>query len=164
MRVRSNPSQAENNLRLAGFELPRPSKAVGLYAPAVRSGNWLIVSGHGPLKPDRTLIRGRVGESIDVAAATEAACLTALNTLATVKKSLGTLERVVCAIKVLGFVRAVPDFTQHPLVLDGFTNILRIAFGEPRGSPARSAIGVASLPDGICVEVESIFEIRDLWP
>jgi enamine deaminase RidA (YjgF/YER057c/UK114 family) len=153
-------SQAEINLKAAGLELPRPSKAIGIYLPAVRTGNLLVVSGHGPLKADRTLIRGRVGEDVDTAAAAEAARITALNTLATVKKSLGSLDQVVKIVKVLGLVRAVPDFRDHPKVLDGFTDVMRIAFGEEHGLPARSAIGVFSLPDGICVEVESIFEVR----
>ncbi|HYG77990.1 MAG TPA: RidA family protein [Planctomycetota bacterium] len=153
-------SQVEARLAAAGLALPRPSKAVGLYAPAVRTGNLLVISGHGPLRADRTLIRGRVGEDVTVEQATEAATVTALNTLATIKKSLGSLDNVVQAVKVLGLVRAVPDFTEQPKVLDGFTRVLQIAFGEAAGSPARSAIGVASLPDGICVEVESIFEVR----
>lgn len=155
----SETGQAELNLRAAGMELPRPSKPVGIYASAVRTGNLLVVSGHGPLTAERTLIRGRVGESIDVEAAAEAARWTALNTLATVKQSLGSLDNVARVVKVLGLVRAVPEFTEHPRVLDGFTYVLRVAFGE-NGLPARSAIGVASLPDGICVEVESIFEVR----
>ncbi len=147
-------------LKAANIQLPRPSKVVGLYAPAVRSGNLLVVSGHGPLKADRTLVCGRVGEDISIEQATEAARLTALNTLATVEQYLGSLENVVRVVKVLGLVRAVADFTEHPKVMDGFTDILRIAFGEVNGLPARSAIGVASLPAGICVEVESIFEVR----
>jgi enamine deaminase RidA (YjgF/YER057c/UK114 family) len=134
---------------------------VGLYVPAVRSGTWLVVSGHGPLTAERKLIRGRVGESVSVAEARDAARITALNTLATVKQELGSLDRVVRAVKVLGLVRAVPEFTEQPAVLDGFTEVLRVAFGTPAGLPARSAIGVLSLPDGICVEVESIFEVRD---
>lgn len=153
-------SQVETNLSAAGLQLPRPSKPVGLYAPAVRTGNLLVVSGHGPLKADRTLIRGRVGEDIDTAAAAEAARVTALNTLATVKQSLGSLDNVVRIVKVLGLVRAGPEYREHPKVLDGFTEVMRIAFGIENGSPARSAIGVMSLPDGICVEVESIFEVR----
>lgn len=146
-------------LKAAGLELPRPSKPVGIYAPAVRTGNLLVLSGHGPLKSDRTLICGRVGEDISIEQAAEAARITALNTLATVEQSLGSLDHVVRAVKVLGLVRAVPEFKDHPKVLDGFTGVLRIAFGE-NGLPARSAIGVASLPAGICVEIESIFEIR----
>lgn len=153
-------SLAEERLSAANLVLPRPSKAVGLYAPAVRTGNLLVVSGHGPLKADRTLIRGRVGEDVSVGQAREAARITALNTLATVKQALGSLDGVARAVKVLGLVRAVPEFTGHPKVLDGFTEVLRIAFGEENGSPARSAIGVASLPEGICIEVESIFEVK----
>jgi enamine deaminase RidA (YjgF/YER057c/UK114 family) len=153
-------STPEERLRAAGFELPPPSKPVGVYSSAVITGNLLFVSGHGPLTADRQLIKGRVGEDIDVAAAHNAARITALNSLATVKKTLGSLDRVVRALKVLGLVRAIGDFTQHPKVIDGFTEILVIAFGDEAGRPSRSAIGVHSLPEGICVEVESTFEIR----
>ncbi len=153
-------SIVEGRLAAAKLELPRPSKAIGLYAPAVRTGNLLVVSGHGPLKADRTLICGRVGEDVSIEQARHAAAVTALNTLATMKVALGSLDNVVRAVKVLGLVRAVPDFTEHPKVIDGFTEVLRIAFGETDGSPARSAIGVMSLPQGICVEVESIFEVK----
>jgi enamine deaminase RidA (YjgF/YER057c/UK114 family) len=153
-------SDPEARLRAAGFELPRPSKSVGVYAPAVLSGNWLVLSGHGPLTADRQLIRGRVGDDISVDAARDAARITALNSLATVKKMLGGLNRVTRVVKVLGLVRAVPEFCKQPAVMDGFSEILRIAFGDEFGLGSRSAIGVASLPDGICVEVESIFEVR----
>lgn len=156
----STMETVEDRLRAAGWELPRPSKAVGIYVPAVLSGNWLVVSGHGPLTADRQLIRGRVGEDLDLAAARDAARITALNTLATVKKTLGSLDAVLRVVKTLGLVRAVPDFTDQPKVIDGFSDVLRVAFGEENGLGARSAIGVASLPDGICVEVETIFEVR----
>jgi enamine deaminase RidA (YjgF/YER057c/UK114 family) len=76
-----------------------------------------------------------------------------------VKKSLGSLDDVVRAVKVLGLVRAIPEFTEHPKVIDGFTEVLQVAFGD-NGLPARSAMGMASLPDGICVEVECMFEVR----
>ncbi len=153
--------QVEARLAQAGLMLPKPSKPVGMYASAVRSGNLLFVSGHGPLKADRTLVRGRVGETLTIVEAAEAARVTAINMLATVKVAVGSLDQVVRVVKVLGLVRAVPDFTDQPRVIDGFSEVMRIAFGDPAGMSARSAIGVASLPDGICVEVEAIFEIRD---
>lgn len=152
-------STPEDRLRERGWELPRPSKAIGIYVPAVRTGNLLVVSGHGPLTADRQLIRGCVGRDLDVAAARDAARITALNVLATVKKSLGSLDQVVRAVKVLGLVRAIPEFTEHPKVIDGFTEVLQVAFGDA-GLPSRSAMGMASLPDGICVEVESMFEVH----
>jgi enamine deaminase RidA (YjgF/YER057c/UK114 family) len=153
--------RVEERLRDAGISLPKPSKAVGMYAPAVRSGKLLFVSGHGPLRADRTLIRGRVGETVNLLEATEAARITAINMLATVKSALGSLDKVAGVVKVLGLVRAVPDFTDQPRVIDGFSDVMRIAFGQEAGLSARSAIGVASLPDGICVEVEAIFEIQE---
>ena len=153
-------SNVEKRLKAAGLSLPsRPAKPVGIYVPAVRSGNLLFVSGHGPLRTDGTLMRGRVGDDISVEQAAEAARVTGLSMLATVKVALGSLDCVARAVKVLGLVRAVPEFTQQPAVMDGFTEVLRIAFGEA-GLPARSAIGVASLPEEICVEVEAVFEVR----
>jgi enamine deaminase RidA (YjgF/YER057c/UK114 family) len=153
--------QAEERLRDAGITLPKPSKPVGIYTPAVRAGSLLFVSGHGPLRADRTLIRGRVGETISALDASEAARVTAINMLATVKTTLGSLDKVTRVVKVLGLVRAIPDFTDQPRVIDGFSDVMRIAFGAEAGLGARSAIGVASLPDGICVEVEAIFEIQN---
>lgn len=152
--------QAELRLRNAGILLPRPSKPVGIYVPAVVSGSLLFVSGHGPLRADRSLIRGRVGEAISTEEAAAAARITAINMLATVKVAVGSLDKVTRVVKVLGLVRAIPDFTEHPRVIDGFSEVMRIAFGDAAGLSARSAIGVASLPDGICVEVEAIFEIK----
>jgi enamine deaminase RidA (YjgF/YER057c/UK114 family) len=153
-------SNVEKRLKAAGLSLPsRPAKPVGIYVPAVLTGKLLFVSGHGPLRTDWTLIRGRVGDDITVEQAAEAARVTALSMLATVKVALGSLDRVARAVKVLGLVRAVPEFAKQPAVMDGFTEVLRIAFGAD-ALPARSAIGVASLPEQICVEVEAIFEVR----
>jgi enamine deaminase RidA (YjgF/YER057c/UK114 family) len=154
-------STVEKRLESAGLTIPsRPAKPVGVYVPAVRTGNLLFVSGHGPLRSDWTLICGRVGEDVTVEQAAEAAKVTALSMLATVRVAAGSLDNVARIVKVLGLVRAVPEFTQQPKVVDGFTEVMRIAFGDEHGLPARSAIGVASLPAGICVEVEAIFELH----
>jgi enamine deaminase RidA (YjgF/YER057c/UK114 family) len=88
----------------------------------------------------------------------EAAQVTALNVLATVKASLGSLDKVRRVVKVFGLVRCTSEFKEQPRVIDGFTEVMRTAFGEERGVPARSAVGTDSLPAGICVEVEAIFE------
>jgi len=149
----------EKRLRAAGLELPKPSKPIAIYIPAVVSGSLLFVSGHGPLTADRRLIKGCVGQDIDVAGATEAAKITALNMLATVKAKLGTLDRVKRLVKTFALVRGTPEFGDQPKVVNGFSAVMRTAFGAEFGVGARSAMGTNSLPEGICVEVEAVFEI-----
>ena len=101
-----------------------------------------------------------MGDDITLEQAAEAARVTALGMLMTVKNVVGSLDNVFRVVRVFGMVLAVPEFKQQPKVIDGFTEVMRLAFGEEHGRPARSAIGVASLPEGICVEVEAIFELR----
>jgi enamine deaminase RidA (YjgF/YER057c/UK114 family) len=152
-------SIVEAKLNAAKIQIPPPAMPTGIYTLATSFGNLLFLAGHGPLRPDKTLICGRVGEAIDTAGAYAAARVTAINSLATIKHYLGSLDHVVRPLKVLGLVRAIPEFTQQTKVIDGYTDVLRIAYGN-ENLPARSAIGVASLPEGICVEVEAIFEIN----
>jgi enamine deaminase RidA (YjgF/YER057c/UK114 family) len=141
------------------LELPTPPKPMATYATAVRQGNLLYVSGTGPLRPDGSYVSGRLGENLDVAAGREAARLCALAMLATVKAKAGSLDRVERIVKVLGFVNATPGFTEHPKVINGFSDLMVEVFGEA-GLGARSAVGAPSLPSGIAVEVEAIFELR----
>lgn len=151
--------KVEERLRAAGLELPRPSKPIAIYVPAVVSGSLLFVSGHGPLTPDRKLICGVLGKDMDVAAGAKAAQVTALNMLATVKATLGTLDRVKRLVKTFALVRGTPEFGDQPKVVNGFSDVMRTAFGEEFGVGARSAMGTSNLPEGICVEVEAVFEI-----
>ena len=150
--------RVEENLARANLKLPQPTKPIAVYVPAVKTGNLLFVSGHGPLRADRTLICGRLGADMTVEQGREAAQVTALNLLASVKASLGSLDKVRRVVKVFGLVRCTSEFTEQPRVIDGFTEVMRTAFGEERGVPARSAVGTDSLPAGIAVEVEAIFE------
>lgn len=138
--------------------LPTPPKAMGTYATCVRHRDLLFVSGTGPLLPDGTYITGKVGAGLDLSAAREAARLAGLAMLATVRAQLGTLDPIVRVVKVLGLVNATPDFTEHPQVINGFSDLMVQIFG-PAGLAARSAIGAPSLPAGIPVEIEAIFEI-----
>jgi enamine deaminase RidA (YjgF/YER057c/UK114 family) len=116
-------------------------------------------SGHGPMRADGSFVIGKLGATLDVAAGREAARLTGLGIIATVRDRLGTLDRVVRVIKILGFVNATPEFTDHPKVIDGFSDLMRDVFGNA-GIAARSAVGAPSLPRGIAVEIEAIFAIR----
>lgn len=151
---------AEARLAELGLELPPPPKPMGVYKPMVLSGNLAFVSGHGPLKPDRTLITGRLGEDLDVAAGKLAARVTGLTILATLRAQLGSLDRVQRVVKVFGMVNSTSDFTSHPAVVNGCSELFAEVFGPDQGVGARSAVGMASLPGHIPVEIEAVFEIE----
>lgn len=151
---------AEARLKELNLELPPAPKPSGVYKPVVQVGNLLYVSGHGPIRTDGSLITGRLGVDLDEAQAKDAARQTGLTILATLKAHLGSLDRIVRTIKTLGMVNCVPDFKRHPIVINGFSELMRDVFGED-GVGARSAVGMGSLPSNIPVEVEVIFEIRD---
>ena len=138
--------------------LPPAPKPVATYVPCVQVGSLLYVSGHGPLRPDKTMITGRVGADLKEQQGQEAARAVGLAILATLKAHLGSLDRVTRLVKVLGMVNAAPDFQHHPQVINGFSDLMVEVFGEP-GKGARSAVGMGSLPMNIAVEVEAIFEI-----
>ena len=150
---------AEERLMKLGIELPPAPKPVGLYKPVVVVGNLAYLSGHGPLKPDGTLINGRVGADMTMEEGQVAARQTGLAMLATLKFALGTLDRVSRVVKVLGLVQCTDDFTQQPQVINGCSQLFADVFGPDQGIAARSAIGVNALPGGMSVEVEGIFEI-----
>ena len=141
------------------LELPPAPKAVGLYRPVVEVGGLLYLSGHGPLKPDGTLIKGRVGDDLDVTGGYQAARQTGLAMIATLRKHCGSLDRIDRLVKTFGLVQAAPAFTDHPAVINGFSELMRDIFGEERGVAARSAVGAASLPAGMAVEVEAVFSL-----
>ena len=142
------------------LELPPAPKPMGVYRPLALSGNLAFASGHGPLKSDKTLITGRVGADLDLAAGKQAARQVGLAILATLRSELGSLDRVVRVIKVLGMVNATPDFREHPAVINGCSELFADVFGAENGIGARSAVGMASLPGNIAVEIEAIFEIQ----
>ena len=150
---------AESRFLELKLELPPAPKAVGLYRPVVEAGGMLYLSGHGPLKPDGTLISGRVGDDLDVAAGYAAARQTGLAMLATLRKQCGSLDKIARLVKTFGLVQATLAFTDHPAVINGFSELMRDVFGEDHGIAARSAVGAASLPAGMAVEVEAIFEL-----
>ena len=150
---------AEANFAKLSLELPPAPKAVGVYRPIVEINGLLYLSGHGPLRPDGSLIKGRVGAELDVDAGYEAARQTGLAILATLRKHCGSLDAIARLIKTFGLVQATPEFVDHPAVINGFSELMRDVFGEERGIAARSAVGAASLPAGMAVEVEAIFEL-----
>ena len=127
----------------------------------VLAGNIAYVSGHGPLRPDKTLITGRVGEDLDLEAGKAAARQTGLAILATLGSGLGSLDRVKRVLKVLGMVQCTPGFTEHPKVINGCSELFAEVFGAEDGVGARSAVGMNSLPGNIAVEIEAIFEVTE---
>jgi enamine deaminase RidA (YjgF/YER057c/UK114 family) len=152
---------AEERLQELGLELPPAGKALGVYKPILVAGGLAYLSGHGPVSADGTAICGRLGDDLDVAAGYEAARRTGLAVLTTLRAHCGSLDRVRRLVKTTGFVQATPGFTQHPAVINGFSELMRDVFGPDAGVGARSAMGVASLPAGWAVEIETIFELED---
>ena len=141
------------------LELPPAPKPVAVYKPLVVVGNLAYVSGHGPLKPDKSLITGRVGADLDVNAGKAAARQVGLAILATIRSELGSLDHVKRVVKVLGMVNSTPEFRDHPAVINGCSELFADVYGKENGIGARSAVGMGSLPGNIAVEIEAIFEL-----
>ncbi len=142
-------------------ELPQP---IGSYAPVVRTGNYLYISGQLPIFNNSLgSYKGRLGKEISLEAAQRAAKQCTLNALAWVKKEMGRLDKIKRVIKLTGFVSGMPGFADQPKVINGASDLLVELFGEA-GKHARSAVGVTDLPMGACVEIEFIFEIKGSGP
>ncbi len=143
------------------LELPPPPPPVGNFVTHVREGSLLFLSGQGPREADGYLHTGRVGENYDVDQAYAMARLTGLNLLSVMAAALGDLRRVRRIVKVLGMVNAVPDFKDHPKVINGCSDLFVEVFGTACGAHARSSVGLATLPDNIPVEIEAIVAFRE---
>ena len=153
-------STPESCLRELGITLPVPPTPMAKYKPTVQVGNMLYVSGHGPAKVEgQRLLLGKVGVKLTLEQGKESARLVGINILATVRASLGSLDKVKRLVKTLGMVNSSPDFLDHPQVINGFSELMAEVFGEDAGVGARSAVGMGSLPGNIAVEIECIFEV-----
>lgn len=141
------------------LELPPAPKPMGTYKPISIVENLAYLSGHGPLRPDKTLITGKVGVDLTLEQGKLAARQVGLSLIATLKSQLGSLARVGRVVKVLGMVNAAPDFTEHPSVINGASELFAEVWGSENGVGARSAVGVASLPSNMAVEIEMIVEL-----
>eukprot|EP00038_Savillea_parva_P010319 m.189479 g.189479 ORF g.189479 m.189479 type:complete len:161 (+) comp17732_c0_seq1:108-590(+) len=141
-------------------ELPSPPKPAGLYVPSVHltKHGLLYISGHGPVRKDGTMVKGKVGAECTTAEGREAARLTALAMLATIESALGDINRVKRVVKCLCMVNAVTTFTDHITIANGFAEVLREVFGE-QGVGSRSAVGMGSLPMNIPFEAEALIEV-----
>lgn len=151
---------AEERIQKLGIELPTLPSPAGLYSPCVQVGNLLFVSGQIPSGTDGPLRTGRCGENVPLADATELARVCGLNALAVVRSHLGSLDKVTRTVRIGGFVASTPEFTEHPKVINGASQLMLDVFGEA-GRHARAAIGVAALPSGVPVEVEFLFEVAN---
>ncbi|MEP7215956.1 MAG: RidA family protein [Anaerolineaceae bacterium] len=148
----------EDRLKELGLALPETPTPAGNYVPAVRSGNMVYVSGHGPRQADGLHVIGKVGRDLTVDEGYAAARLTMLNCLASLKAEIGDLDRVTRIVKLFGMVNCTEDFERHPEVINGGSDLLTALFGD-RGKHARSAVGMQSLPRGIAVEIEFVAEV-----
>lgn len=151
---------AEQRLSELGLVLPPAPQPLGVYKPCLVEGNYAYVSGHGPLQDDGSFIVGRVGYNMDQDIAKMAARQVGLAILATLKATLGSLDRVEQVVKVLGMVAAESHFEAHPFVINGCSELFAQVWGPDKGVGVRSAIGVASLPGNIPVEIEALFRLR----
>ncbi len=150
----------EERLADQGVTLEMAHPAVANYAMAVRTGSMVFVSGHGPFVDGEAAFTGKLGADVKVETGRQAARTVMVNLIGTLKVELGELSRISRWVKLLVLVNATPDFAEHHLVADGATDLLVEAFGEI-GRPARSAVGVASLPFNFSVEIEAVVEIQD---
>ena len=144
---------AEKRLEELGIELAPVTPPVANYVNAVRAGNLLFLAGKGPGP-----VKGKLGREFSVDQGYQHARAVGLALLSVMKAELGSLDRVKRVVKVLGMVNAVPEFTDHPKVINGFSDLFVEVFGET-GKHARSAVGMGSLPMGIPVEIECIVEV-----
>jgi len=151
---------AEAKLKALGIELPAAPAAAGLYAPCVRSGNQVFVSGQVPVKDGAPMRKGKLGQGVTIDDAAGLARQCALQALAIVRAEVGSLDRVTKVLRVGGFVASADGFTDHPKVINGASQLLLDVFGEA-GRHARIAVGQAELPFGVPVEVEFLFEVAE---
>lgn len=147
-----------DRLKELGIQLPAQRAPAGSYVGAVTTGNLVFISGHGPYRPDGSLISGKVGSERTIDEGYEAARLTMLNCLATLEAEIGSLDRVRRIVKLFGMVNCTEDFDRQPQVINGASDLLIEIFGE-NGRHARSAVGMQMLPFGITTEVEMVVEV-----
>ena len=149
----------EKKLEDLKIRLPQPPKPVANYIPAVLVGNLLFVSGHGPYDDGKTKLSGKLGKELSIEEGYQVARNVALNCLASVKGTLGGLNKIRRVVKLLGMVNCTEEFKDPPKVINGASDLLVEIFGDP-GRHARSAVGMQALPNGIPVEIEMILEVE----
>ena len=149
----------DKKLKDLGIELITPTKPIANYVKAVRVGNLIFLSGHGPAKADGSNITGKVGLDLTIEQGYEASKVTAIGLISTLKAELGDLNKVKRVVKVNGWVNCPPDFGDQPKVINGCSDLMVALFGE-NGKHARAAMGAGSLPSNIAVEIEMVVEVK----
>lgn len=153
-----NAQTPEDKIKELGFELFEPAKPIANYVKAVRTGNLVFLAGHGPGRADGSYIKGRLGDDLTIEKGYEAAQLSAIALLSSLKAEIGDLSKVKRIVKVKGMVNSTSDFYDQPKVINGCSDLLVKIFGES-GKHARAAVGMVSLPSNIAVEIEMIVEL-----
>ncbi len=146
----------ESRLQELGIKLPEPAKPIATYVRYYQTGNLLFISGTGP---SESAMKGKVGRDLTTEEAYDVAREVGLSIIATAKYALGNLDRVQRVVKLLGMVNSMPDFADHPLVINGCSDLMVEVFGEA-GRHTRSAVGFAALPGNIAVEIEAMLEVE----
>ena len=153
----------EEKIKKLNIELPTPGEPIANYVPTVRfsetkNSMLIYVSGTGPRKENGNYLTGRLGDDMTIEEGYDAAKLTGINILASLKKEIGDLNKIKRFVKVIGMVNSTADFYQQPAVINGFSDFIVEVFGD-RGKHARSAVGMVSLPSNIAVEIEVVVEV-----
>ncbi|MGB5236538.1 MAG: RidA family protein [Flavobacteriaceae bacterium] len=146
-------------IKALGLVLPPAPPPAGLYKPVLEADGYLYISGQGPMKNDGSYITGRIGDDMDLSQGKLAAEQVGLTMLATIFKHFGDIDRIERLVKTLGMVNSTLEFDQHPLVINGFSELMADVFGMDCGVGARSAVGMV-LPGHVAVEIEAIFKLR----
>lgn len=149
----------DDNFAALNLVLPPAPSPLGVYKPCLIDGKYLYLSGHGPFRADKSLIIGRIGDTIDLESGKLAARQVGLSLLATILANIGSLNKIKRVIKVLGMVNCVPAFEKHPYIVNGCSELFASIWGQDNGVGVRSAVGFGSLPDNIPVEIEAMFEL-----
>ncbi|MEM1366215.1 MAG: RidA family protein [Pseudomonadota bacterium] len=153
-------NEIETRLADLGITLPGPSASAGNYVPAVEAGGMLYVSGQIARNDDGSPMVGRLGDDVDLETGQAAARSCAIQIIAAANNALGGLDRVERIVKLQGFVSATHDFTQHPAVINGASDLMVEVFGAEKGSHARAAVGMGSLPLGVPVEIDAVIAVK----
>ena len=152
-------STIDSIIEQQGLTLPAAKAPLGAYVPYVQTGNLLMISGQGPIGASGATITGKLGDRLEIEDGTRAAQMAGLNIIAQAKAALeGDFDRLVRIVRLNGFVSATPEFTHHPAVINGASELMHDVFG-PRGVHTRIAVGVASLPMNWAVEIDAVIEV-----
>ena len=155
-----NSYDVDNRIVQLGLVLPPAPEPKGLYKPCLIDGKHLMLSGHGPVQNDKTLIIGRIGKELTEEEGKQAARQVGLTMLSTIYNYLGSFNKIKRVIKILGMVNCTPEFERHPYIINGCSELFAEIWGSDNGVGVRSAVGFGSLPENIPVEIEAVFELE----